>query len=600
MQRIKSGLMSVCLAILLTVTPIAIPLISDVNTVEAAAIKLNTTKATIFTGSILNLKISGTSGSVKWSTSDRKIAKVSAKGVVTGEKAGKVTVTASIGSKKYKCAVTVKAPYISSKTLQLGIAKTSKLSVKGTKGTVTWKSSDNKVATVSKSGVVTAKSLGTVKITAKVDKHTYTCSVAVVKMKLSADNTKVTCNQETSVVISLKDKQAGEFLTYDVSDSYIVRCELGEWVGNANTLKIIPKHKGTTSVTITSNKTKQKLVINVTVAKDSRSTKSMKTAKEIYNQTSAAVVQVNTDYGLGSGFFIGKGVVVTNYHVVEAAEKISVKLENGKEYKVSKILGYDKDLDIAILSVPVSNKSSLKLSTFKAETGDAIYTIGSSLGLEGTFTNGIVTNPSRIFENVDYIQINAAISPGNSGGPLLNAYGEVIGINSMQYDYGQNLNFAINIQQLYAIDTTISTSVSDFYKLTFADYYKDIAILEDDTKSGSISTAQELPTEFYAVGSIDTTKDQTGRDYYKFTLANAGNIYMEGGANSYDEEDTKMMSFAIVDSTGNVVANSTYSADYWTWEIDADLPAGTYYITTYVESGKVTEPLPYMIYAEYE
>lgn len=599
MHKIKRVLMSVCLAGLLAVTPVTVPFISNSNTVEAATVKLSKTSATVYTGGTLNLKISGTSSDVKWSSSSSKIAKVSDKGVVTGLKAGKATIVAAIGSKKYKCSVTVKNPYISSTALQVGLGKTSALSVKGAVGTVTWKSSDTSVATVNAKGVVTGKSLGTTKITVKDSKNTYTCKVTVVEIRMTANKTKVTCDQETSVVITVKNKQEDEVISYDVSNSN-VKCELGAWAGNENTLKIIPIKKGTASITITSDKTNQKLVIPVTVSGDTRTDKDAKTAKEIYNQTSSAVVQVNTEYGLGSGFFIGKGVVVTNYHVVVAEENISVLMENGNEYKVDKILGYNKDLDIAILSVPITNNPVLEISPYNVEVGDSIYTIGSSLGLEGTFTNGIVTNASRFFEKVEYIQINAAISSGNSGGPLINAYGEVVGINTMQYVDGQNLNFAIDIEQLYSIDTTKPMSVSDFYRESFADYYANIAILEDETLSSSTSTAQELPNEFTAVGSIDTSKGNDGRDYYKFTLSAAGTVYADAMAATYNYDDSKKMAFSITDANGNVIASSTYFEDYDAWYIESYLSAGTYYLTTYSTAGSFSEPLPYVVYYELE
>lgn len=138
---------------------------------------------------------------------------------------------------------------------------------------------------------------------------------------------------------------------------------------------------------------------------------------------------------LGSGFIIDKeGIIITNNHVIQSAEGIFVKLTNGKEYE-AKILGTDPTSDIAVIKI--STKDNLKAVTFadsdKARVGDWVVAIGNPFGLGGTVTAGIISARNRdisLGKYDDFIQTDASINQGNSGGPLFNIKGEVVGINS--------------------------------------------------------------------------------------------------------------------------------------------------------------------------
>jgi len=141
-------------------------------------------------------------------------------------------------------------------------------------------------------------------------------------------------------------------------------------------------------------------------------------------------------YGVGSGFIVDKsGFIVTNKHVVEGATRISVKLDSGEEYPAT-VLGTDDETDLAILKIDA--KKDLPFVKFgdsdKAEVGDWVLAIGSPFGLTKTVTAGIISQTQRetpyatAFQR--FIQTDAAINRGNSGGPLVNMDGEVIGVNS--------------------------------------------------------------------------------------------------------------------------------------------------------------------------
>ena len=148
----------------------------------------------------------------------------------------------------------------------------------------------------------------------------------------------------------------------------------------------------------------------------------------------------------GSGFFVHPSYIATNYHVIEDATPTHFRLV-GKEaaYWVDRVAARDPSHDLALLKVSDVNVSELSLgNSDKVQIGEEIYAVGDPRGWEGTVSDGIVSG-IRGEGNNKWIQITAPISPGNSGGPVLNSKGEVIGIVSRGYqgDYAQNLNFAV-------------------------------------------------------------------------------------------------------------------------------------------------------------
>ncbi len=152
---------------------------------------------------------------------------------------------------------------------------------------------------------------------------------------------------------------------------------------------------------------------------------------------------------MGSGFVISSdGYILTNYHVIQNASKITVKTKNEKEY-VAELVGKDKYSDLAIIKIKERNlKPAVLGDSSKVRPGEWAIAVGSPQGLEHTVTLGIVSALSRQIpelSNVSFIQTDAAINPGNSGGPLLNIKGEVIGINTAIMGTAQNIGFAIPV-----------------------------------------------------------------------------------------------------------------------------------------------------------
>lgn len=155
--------------------------------------------------------------------------------------------------------------------------------------------------------------------------------------------------------------------------------------------------------------------------------------------------------GLGSGFIISEdGYVVTNYHVVEKAVDISVILENGDKYE-GKVIGKDPKTDLAV--VKFEPKGKLQAVSFgnsdDLRIGDWVLAIGNPFGLGYTVTAGIVSAKGRslgLGAYDDFIQTDASLNPGNSGGPLFNLNGEVVGVNTAIVAQGQGIGFAIPIK----------------------------------------------------------------------------------------------------------------------------------------------------------
>ncbi len=152
--------------------------------------------------------------------------------------------------------------------------------------------------------------------------------------------------------------------------------------------------------------------------------------------------------GMGTGFvYTADGKVITNHHVIDGAYAAQITI-NGKTYTIKKVLAADARIDLAVLSIDGTNLPHATLCHEPMDVGSTIYAIGSSRGMTNTFSQGIITYFDRQVDGVSHIQHDASITNGNSGGPLVNAYGEVIGVNTWGIADSQNLNFAVFIKEL--------------------------------------------------------------------------------------------------------------------------------------------------------
>jgi hypothetical protein len=147
---------------------------------------------------------------------------------------------------------------------------------------------------------------------------------------------------------------------------------------------------------------------------------------------------------LGSGFFVRDGEVASNLHVVEGAARGYAKIIGQKaKYDIEGITAVDPERDLVVLKISGARAGALALGNSESiQVGETVYAVGNPQGLEGTFSQGIVSSIREV-GNDKLLQITAPISPGSSGGPVLNGKGEVIGVSVATFRGGQSLNFAI-------------------------------------------------------------------------------------------------------------------------------------------------------------
>lgn len=216
----------------------------------------------------------------------------------------------------------------------------------------------------------------------------------------------------------------------------------------------------------------------ITTSKSTVSDKKL-TSNEIYTlakEYTLTIKSIGADgktAATGTGFYINKnGWIATNYHVIKDAYKVTATDGNMNDYDVTRIVAYSQLKDIAIISVE-NKPSNCAVFSSNYTTGNTIYTLGSPLGLELTFTSGMISQSNRRFyelnDGISYIQMTAPITIGNSGSPLIDEYGNVIGVCSMTYMSAQNMNFAIPSDEIFSLDTSNPITLPAFYSRVHSD-----------------------------------------------------------------------------------------------------------------------------------
>ena len=194
--------------------------------------------------------------------------------------------------------------------------------------------------------------------------------------------------------------------------------------------------------------------------------------------------------GQGSGFFITpSGLLVTNLHVIKGAGDVFAHLPSGAFYKLRGVRGTDEKADVAVLQFDARETPSIKGfgDSDLIKIGDEVYALGTPNGLEATYSAGTVSNPSRQVDGQTFIQFNAPISPGSSGGGLFDLDGEVIGITAAseniktgpQAGLAQNLNFAVPINR---VKTTLNPEGGYELEKDSAGYYYSLGNLADNKR----------------------------------------------------------------------------------------------------------------------
>ena len=295
-------------------------------------------------------------------------------------------------------------------------------------------------------------------------------------------------------------------------------------------------------------------------------------ASDVFEQSKNSVGEIITynksgaEVALGTGFVYSRdGKIITNYHVIEDAYSAKITI-NGSTYTIQSVLAYNKNIDLAVLKINASNLSAVTVCNKTHQVGKSVYAFGSSKGLTATFSQGIITYADRELDGVHYVQHDAAISSGNSGGPLINQYGEVIGINTMTIRDSQNLNFAISVQELSNL--TYGTP------LTLAQFYEQECDVFSKVKNYLIQN-----------GTYDSEdKDYTctiGASY----SSDYSHLYTRMAAYDVTDDTIRLMLFVDVDYLVSIYIDAVDGVYDWGY-IDADsyYMSGTIYASTYNSS----------------
>lgn len=226
-------------------------------------------------------------------------------------------------------------------------------------------------------------------------------------------------------------------------------------------------------------------------------------AQDIFKKIAPATVVIRSELAeggtsQGSGFIVAaNGIIVTNFHVVSHTQKITVKTYDGKLYPVVGIIEYRPWRDLCILKIDANDLPTVTLGNEKTTNkGENVYVVGAPLGLEYSITSGIFSG-ARWNGTLKSIQFSAAVSPGNSGGPLINSQGEVIGIVTEYLIDGQNLNLAVPINEIkhYLSESKIRLTMGDFINQINTLYFKTfLELLKGKTSNDNLGyIVKEIP-----------------------------------------------------------------------------------------------------------
>ena len=180
--------------------------------------------------------------------------------------------------------------------------------------------------------------------------------------------------------------------------------------------------------------------------------------EEVYN----SVFVIYSGSSMGSGFAIGENCIITNAHVISNRNDVKIASYSGNIQK-GFIVSMDETIDIAVIGVSGASFSPLKTADLDAvSVGDDVYAIGAPNSLAFTLTKGVVSSKERLVRRQRYIQTDAAINAGNSGGPLLNDAGEVVGVNSYKMSDAEGLGLAIPIDVVVSYLETGDIETNEF------------------------------------------------------------------------------------------------------------------------------------------
>ena len=309
------------------------------------------------------------------------------------------------------------------------------------------------------------------------------------------------------------------------------------------------------------------------------------TATELYEMIKVSVGEITVfdqsknAIGVATAFVTGKdGEIVTNYHVIDGAYSAEVVIGD-KTYNVGYVLAYDENIDLAVLKLNTNGAMLSPVTVCKnpVKAGETVYAIGSSRGLTNTYSQGIATYADRVVDGVAHVQHDASITNGNSGGPLINVHGEVIGINTWGILDSQNLNFAVFTGELDNLTTTEPLTLAEFYEATRTP----CKILLDfvfnnytSSEGGYLRHTYTSGGVYYTIGASESGDSLFAEYYVSFT--NGASLYLtfyfKDGVSEYvyyasykdTEENVTYGTFSPATFTsGSLLTAESYEGGNW-------------------------------------
>lgn len=319
-------------------------------------------------------------------------------------------------------------------------------------------------------------------------------------------------------------------------------------------------------------------------------------SEEVFVKASDAVFMINiwSDMrsGSGSGFFISSdGLAVTNRHVITSAGSAEITMTDGKTYPIESVVGICRDADLALIKVKGSGFPYLELGDPSLlRQAQRIYCIGSPLGFDNTISDGLVSNPSRLYDGYNYIQISAPISPGSSGGALLNEYGQVVGVTTRGYEDGQ-VNLATPITELGSL-SRFSGERSLKYLQAHTNWGY-IPVGDSYTESGENdeNPVQTIKSDTVTYGTVSDASDV---DIYELDIESMSELLISLAS---DADSSQKIKFELIDPSGKVILKSQhYSGEAFSLAMGHAPKAGKYQLKIYVDGSGDIANVPYDLY----
>ena len=341
-----------------------------------------------------------------------------------------------------------------------------------------------------------------------------------------------------------------------------------------------------------------------------------KSPSQIFKEASPGIVVIRTsirdsqmtlgikEYAQGSGFVVNKnGIILTNFHVVDGADLISVTFNNGKNYDVKEIIYYEPRIDICLLKIDANGLEVLPLADAdRLEVGDKVIVIGAPLGYEYSLTEGILS-AKRYETYKEMLQFTAPISPGNSGGPLLNASGRVVGLITSVAPGGQNINFALSINQAkHYIDLYPSEAIPI---QSFANHIRENYRLRYLAEESARNNDAERSLRYLRDGfnlCLQKNKNCLWEGLDLITRLNSLAVTYFQNNEIVKAENYSKEAVSVVESLGgaevliNRLRNELYWTDLMLSEARENIVIGGYYILAviYINRGNIEGAQPYL------